>query len=157
MICFTCCGTFVQGIDSGNYFTFPTLLACYWTLATNMKGACKTNFWPKLGFCPNGSDPIPTFETKTTTIQNGDFVGILSQYGRGSPVPTKKSLKITSKSPIIKKWDFSMKKLYAWNSLKCIPWENNTEQGLAFKLLQETIHMTWDSAEPSGSVDAIKA
>ena len=118
MICFTCCGTFVQGIDSGNYFTFPTLLACYWTLATNMKGACKTNFWPKLGFCPNGSDPIPTFETKTTTIQNGDFVGILSQYGGGSIVPTKKSPKMPSKitknhkkiSNHQKNWDFFMNK-----------------------------------------------
>ena len=35
------------------------------------------------------------FKTKTTTIQNGDFVGILPQYVRGSPVPTKKSPKMT--------------------------------------------------------------
>ena len=37
------------------------------------------------------------FKTKTTTIQSGDFVGILSQYGRSSAVPTNKIKKIPSK------------------------------------------------------------
>ena len=36
------------------------------------------------------------FQTKITTTQKGDFVGILLQCGGGSPVPTKKSPKITS-------------------------------------------------------------
>ena len=51
---------------------------------------------------------------KTTTIQNGDFVGILSQYGRGSPDPTKANQHEShQKSPISKKWDFFMNKYYA--------------------------------------------
>ena len=48
------------------------------------------------------------FKTKTKTIENSDFVGIFSQYGRGSPVPTKKkSQKITSKITNHQKNDFS--------------------------------------------------
>ena len=43
-----------------------------------------------------GSMYFQLFQTKTTTIQKGDFVGILLQYGGGSPIPTKKSTKITS-------------------------------------------------------------
>ena len=51
-----------------------------------IRGACKTNFRPKLGFCPDGGvggclTQSQLFKTKTTTIQSGDFVGILSQYG----------------------------------------------------------------------------
>ena len=38
---------------------------------------------------------------------NGDFVWILSQYGGGSPVPTKKNHIKNHQSP--KKWDFFMK------------------------------------------------
>ena len=41
------------------------------------------------------------FKTKTTVIQNGDFVEILSRYGGESPVPTKKNHQ--------KKWDFLIK------------------------------------------------
>ena len=54
------------------------------------------------------------FKTKTTTIQSSNFVGILSQYGGGSPVPTKKITKNHIKnhqSP--KKCNLFMKKLYA--------------------------------------------
>ena len=63
-----------------------------------MRGACKTNFRPKLGFCPKeggGGGLTKSQFFKTTTIQNGDFVGILSQYGGGSPVPIKKSPKMS--------------------------------------------------------------
>ena len=54
----------------------------------------------KLGFCPKegGSDPIPTFSKSTKTqfaLELPINVGILSQYGGGSPVPTKKSPKMT--------------------------------------------------------------
>ena len=47
------------------------------------------------------------FQTKTTTIQKGDFVGILLIYGGDSPVPTKKITnfhqKSHRKSPITKR------------------------------------------------------
>ena len=36
------------------------------------------------------------FQTKTATTKKGDFIGILLQYGEGSPVPTKISPKITN-------------------------------------------------------------
>ena len=62
------------------------------------KGSLQKKFLVKLGFWPNEVGGLLTesqlFQTKTTTIQKGDFVGILLQYGGGSPVPTKKSLKM---------------------------------------------------------------
>ena len=56
----------------------------------------------KLGFCPKGGGGGLTQSQlfKTTTIQNGDFVGILSQYVGCSQVPTKKTPKITKKCVI---------------------------------------------------------
>ena len=71
------------------------------------------DFVPRRG--GEGLTKSQLFQTKTTTIQKGDFLGILLQYGGGSPVPTKKSHqqspKITSKfTNHQRKWDFFMKK-----------------------------------------------
>ena len=67
-----------------------------------VRGAQQNHFWLKLGFCPNkggrGLTQSQLFKTKITTIQNGDFVGILSHYGRGGVLTPKqnKSPKITN-------------------------------------------------------------
>ena len=71
---------------------------------------------PKLGFCPKegGSDPIPTFQTKNTTIQKGDFVAVWRVFSSPNQTITKNYIKNHQKShknqQSPKKWDFFMKK-----------------------------------------------
>ena len=47
-----------------------------------------------------GLTQFQLFETKTTTIQKGDFVGILLQYGGGSQSQPKNHIKNHKKSPM---------------------------------------------------------
>ena len=74
-----------------------------------VRGAQQNHFWLKLGFCPNkggrGLTQSQLFKTKITTIQNGDFVGILSHYGRGGG-PYSQAKQIT-KNHQSQKRDFS--------------------------------------------------
>ena len=53
-----------------------------------LRGAFKSNFWIFLGFCPNwvgGVCQSQLFQTKTTTMQKGDFVAIW----QGFPSPNQ--------------------------------------------------------------------
>ena len=63
------------------------------------------DFVPRRG--GEGLTKSQLFQTKTTTIQKGDFVKILLQYSGGSPVLTKNHIKnhkkSHKKSPITKK------------------------------------------------------
>ena len=71
-----------------------------------LRKAFNSDFWKNLGFYPNwgGESASPKF---WSNFSKGAFVGILLQYGRGSPVPTKNHIKnhqkSRKKSPITKK------------------------------------------------------
>ena len=63
-------------------------------------GSPRNKFSVKVGILSQGGEGLTQsqiFQTKTTTIEKDDFVGILLQYGAGSPVPTKNSPKMNSK------------------------------------------------------------
>ena len=59
------------------------------------KGSLQNKFSDKVGILSQQGFFLTQsylFNTKTTTIQNGDFVGILSQYGGGFPSPNQNKL-----------------------------------------------------------------
>ena len=59
------------------------------------KGSLQNKFSDKVGILSQRGFFLTQsylFNTKTTTIQNDDFVGILSQYGKGFPSPNQNKL-----------------------------------------------------------------
>ena len=77
------------------------------------EGSLQNHFLVKLGFWPNEVGGLLTesqlFQTKTTTIQKGDFVGIFFCNMAGFPSPnqkiTKNHMKIIKKHQSRNKWD----------------------------------------------------
>ena len=80
---------FSPGNATNQYLPLGFWLGLIWlthSLTFVIKGAQQNYFWLQLGFCPNKGGRLTQSQFfRTTTIQNGDFVEILSQYGRGVP------------------------------------------------------------------------
>ena len=106
MIICTSCGWVINqrggSLDGGWGLVTHCVEIYHYIPAAFVRGALKTTFLVKLGiFSQHGgvglSWPNPNYsKTQTITIQNVDFVGILSQYGGVPQYQPKKSPKITN-------------------------------------------------------------